>query len=225
MSTSVETLLDEDTYPSSDGKPMAETDVHVTLMASLLATLRYFFRRRQDVYVAANMFLYYVEGAPKKRRAPDVMVVKGVKGNQLRRSFMTWRERAVPSCIIELTSRKTAKEDLKIKKPLYRRLGVREYILFDPLEDYLPKQLMGYRLESGRYKPIKLEADGSLISKELGLRNVPEGENLALYDVKTGERLLNLEELHEQHEAERRRNAELEAELTRLKAAKNGARK
>jgi Uma2 family endonuclease len=139
-----------------------------------------------------------------------------VKGNHPRRSFMTWIEGAVPSCVIELTSRKTAKEDLRIKKPLYRKLGVREYILFDPLADYLPRQLMGYRLDKGRYKAIKAAPDGSLISKELGLRLVPEGENLALYDLKSGERLLNLKELHERQE-------ELQAELARLKASKNGA--
>jgi Uma2 family endonuclease len=219
MKTSIETLL-EDVYPSSDGKPMAETQVHVRLLTQLLGMLEYHFRRREDVLVAGNIFLYYEEGKPKKRRSPDVMVVKGIKGKHLRRSFMTfmtWIERTVPSCIIELTSRKTAKEDMTIKKPLYQKLGVREYILFDPLGEYLPNPLVGYHLIKGRFKAIKADADGSLISKELALRLVPEGENLALYDLKTGERLLNLKELHE-------KNAELVAEVERLKASKNGRR-
>jgi Uma2 family endonuclease len=216
MSAAVDTLLDEEIYPSSDGKPMAETDVHVTLMASLLGTLRYFYRACDDVYVATNMFLYYQEGQPKKRRAPDIMVVKGVIGKHQRRSFKTWIENAVPSCIIELTSRKTAKEDMKEKKPLYRKLGVKEYILFDPLHSYLPRQLMGYRLVKGRFKSIKPNADGSIRSKELGLRLVPEGRYLAMYDLKTGERLLSLDELHEKHE-------QLQAEVARLRAVKNGA--
>ncbi len=216
MSTSAATLLDEDIYPSSDGKPMAETDVHVTLMASLLGPLRYFYRSFEDVYVAANMFLYYQEGQPKKRRAPDIMVVKGVQGKHQRRSFKTWVENAVPSCILELTSRKTAKEDMKEKKPLYRKLGVKEYFLFDPLWDYLPRQLMGYRLVKGRYKTIKPNADGSIRSKELGLRLVPEGRSLAMYDLKTGERLLSLDELHEKHE-------KLQAEVARLRTMRNGS--
>jgi Uma2 family endonuclease len=216
MKTSVETLL-EDVYPSSDGKPMAETQVHVRLLARLLGMLEYRFQDREDVLVAGNIFLYYEEGDPKKRRSPDIMFVKGVKGRYLRRSFMVWLERTVPSCILELTSKKTAKEDIKVKKPLYRRLGVREYILFDPLAEYLPTQLMGYRLVKGRFKAIKTAADGSLVSKELGLRLVPEGENLAMYDLKTGERLLSLEELHAQNDA-------LQAEVARLKSAKNGAR-
>jgi Uma2 family endonuclease len=214
MKTSVETLL-EDLYPSSDGKPVAETQVHVRLLLRLLGMLECHFRKEEDVLVAGNIFLYYAEGEPKKRRSPDIMVVKGVRGRHSRRSFMTWLERTVPSCIIELTSKKTAKEDINVKKPLYRRLGVREYILFDPLEEYLPKQLMGYRLIKGRYKRIETEPDGSLISRELGLRLVPDGENLGLYDVETGERLFSLEEMHQ-------KNAELKAEIARLKAAKNG---
>jgi len=223
MKTSVESLL-EDIYPSSDGKPMAETQVHVKLLARLLGMLEYHFRDHEDIFVAGNIFLYYEEGDPKKRRAPDIMFVKRIKGRHLRRSFMTWLERRVPSCVIELTSKKTAKEDMKIKKPLYRRLGVREYLLFDPLWEYLPKQLIGYRLVNGRYKKIKLEPDGSLISKEMGLRLVPEGDNLAAYDLRTGERLLSLWELHEKHDVERQRVADLEAEVARLKAAKNGKR-
>jgi len=158
-----------------------------------------------------------MEGQPKKRRAPDIMFIKGVKGRHERRSFKTWIERATPSCIIELTSRKTAKEDMKQKKPLYQRLGVREYFLFDPLSEYLPRQIMGYRLVRGKYQAIKPAADGSLRSKELGLRLCPEGTSLALYDLKTGERLRTWQELNE-------KNAELQAELARLKASKNGAR-
>jgi Uma2 family endonuclease len=151
MNAPVSTL--DDVYPSSDGKPMAETGIHVLVMMCLLGMLKLRYQDREDVYVAANMFLYYAEGRPKKRRSPDIMFAKGVKGRHERRSFMTWVERVVPSCIIELTSKKTAKEDLKEKKPLYRKLGVREYFLFDPLDDYLPRQLMGFRLVAGKYKP------------------------------------------------------------------------
>jgi hypothetical protein len=68
---------------------MAETEVHLLLMLNTLACLWHFFRRRHDVYVAGNMFLYYRKGAPEKRRAPDIMVVKGVNARVQRRSFKT----------------------------------------------------------------------------------------------------------------------------------------
>ncbi|MBI3359491.1 MAG: Uma2 family endonuclease, partial [Chloroflexi bacterium] len=64
-------------YPESDGKPMAETGIHVLLIAYLIGMLRAFFRHRPDVYVSGNMFMYYEEGNPRKVVAPDVYVVFG----------------------------------------------------------------------------------------------------------------------------------------------------
>ncbi len=46
-------------YPATDGEPMAETGFHVTLIVCFLVMLRSFFRDRGDVYVGANMFMYY----------------------------------------------------------------------------------------------------------------------------------------------------------------------
>jgi Uma2 family endonuclease len=207
----------DDFYPASDGQPMAETQVHVLLMMSLYAMLRYHFRRDR-VLVAANIFLYYREGDPSAHTSPDVMVVKGVEGRTLRRSFFTWKERAVPSWVLELTSKETAREDQKEKKALYRKLRVREYFLFDPLHEYLPKPLIGYRLVDGKYQRLKADADGGIVSEELGLRFVPDRARLLVYDLTTGERLLNPEETYDQTEKDRIRIAELSAELERLRA-------
>lgn len=55
-------------YPTSDGKPMAETQVHVDLIIELISTLRHFFRRREKkVLVIGNIFLYFEEGTPRAR--------------------------------------------------------------------------------------------------------------------------------------------------------------
>jgi Uma2 family endonuclease len=240
MNAQIEATLDDDIYPDSDGKPMAETGIHVEAIIWLYQMLRHHFRDREDIYIAADMFLYYVEGQPKKRRAPDVMVAKGVKGRHERRSFKTWVEGVVPACIVEVTSKKTTQEDLKQKNSVYQKIGVREYFMFDPLHEYLPQQLIGYRLVAKKYQRIKPGPDGSLLSKELGLRLCPHGTKLALYDSKTGVRVQTMDELYEaaevsqrmldeerkrleeEHrklEQERRRNAELQAELARLKAS------
>jgi Uma2 family endonuclease len=175
-------------YPTSDGQPMAETGIHVRLMVDLIVTLRQYYRERQDVYVIGNIFLYYREGHPEARRSPDVMVIKGVDKTE-RRSFKTWEEKAMPCVMIELTSGQTAKEDQEDKKQLYQELGVREYFLFDPLHDYLPQPLIGYRLIGGEYEPLIPAADGGVLSAELGLRLVPEGEQLALIHFASGARL------------------------------------
>ena len=44
-------------YPESDGKPMAETDLHRQLMNELISQLDYFFQTDPEVYVTGNIFL------------------------------------------------------------------------------------------------------------------------------------------------------------------------
>jgi Uma2 family endonuclease len=226
-------------YPDGDGKPMAETPIHVLVMLALIGTLRQYFRHRSDVYVIGNIFLYYEEGHPESRRSPDVMIVKGVDPNKDRHSYKTWEERAVPSVILEITSRETAEEDQGPKRELYERLGVREYFLFDPLHEYLEQPLIGYRLIGDEYEPLPPAQDGGLLSGELGLRLVPEETHLALFRFRTGERLPLFSEAYEMVEQvrqhareteersrqvenelreERRRTQQLAEELARLRA-------
>ena len=52
-------------YPESDGKPMGETEIHIREIIYLLQALDEHLREAPDVYVGADMFLYYLEGVPK----------------------------------------------------------------------------------------------------------------------------------------------------------------
>jgi hypothetical protein len=45
--------------------------------------------------------------------------------------------------------------------PTYQQLGVREYFLFDPLHEYLPQPLIGYRLIGNEYEPLIPADDAS----------------------------------------------------------------
>jgi Uma2 family endonuclease len=191
---------------------MAETELHFWVIVALAEMLREHFHTRQDVHVGGNVNLYYEQGNPDAKRAPDLLVVKGVgDAKRYRDSFLLWQENAAPCAVIEVTSRGTAEEDTGAKKELYERLGVREYFLFDPRSEYLPRQLMGYRLvkvaegngDNGvevrqQYDELAPAADGILPSAELGLRLVPRGQELDLVNPLTGERLLPRPELTEQ---------------------------
>ena len=171
-------------YPESDGQPVAETDVHRTLMFELIGMLQAFFRDDPHVYISGNLFLYYQEGDPRQVVAPDVFVVQGVRNRQ-RRIYKLWEEGVVPAVVFELTSRSTRGEDLRSKYDLYARLGVTEYFLFDPLGEYLRPPCRGYRLRQGRYRPLVAAEDGSLGSAVLRLALHPRGEQLRLYDPAT----------------------------------------
>lgn len=63
-------------YPSSDGEPVAETYDHLYALLTTLAVLQQYLQGRQAT-VLANQFLYYSQGFPSLRVAPDVMVIFG----------------------------------------------------------------------------------------------------------------------------------------------------
>jgi Uma2 family endonuclease len=202
----------EPLYPESDGKPMAETDTHAELLINLRVALDNHFRDDPNVYVSGNLLIYYVEGNPAKRFAPDVFVVRGVPKGQ-RRIYALWEEGVVPQVVIELSSRQTWKEDLQTKWRLYEQLGVQEYFIFDPEYDYLDEALVGYRLVDGQY--VDMEApDRRLHSEVLGLDLVDTGETLRLSDPSTQQFLPTAREAV----GAQQRAAELEAELARYRA-------
>lgn len=178
-------------YPSSDGKPMAESDLQRDEMTRLIETLQDAFASEQDVYVSGNLLLYYEEGNPRTSVAPDVLVTRGIPKLPLREIYKLWEEGQSPNIVIEVTSRTTRGEDLRKKWELYATLGVREYVLYDPLGEYLQHPLQGHRLEETRYSPMPLADDGALLSEQLEMRLILEEGRLQLYDRRSGVRLLS----------------------------------
>jgi len=224
-------------YPESDGEPMGETDIHVDEIATILKMLKIRYLAAPDVHVAGNSFIYYEEGDPTARFSPDCYVVFGVP-KRLRRTYKLWIEKRAPVFVMEISSRKTWLEDFGNKKALCAYLGIAEYFLYDPENDYLKPPLQGFRLKGALYESIEPEADGSLFSETLGLRFHLENDLIQLTDAASGERLLRPEEADAARraaEAARRaaeaqavkeakeryaaeaRLAELEAELERLR--------
>jgi len=176
-------------YPTSDGRPFAESDLHREIMVLLLHRLETWFAPDPMVYVSGNLLLYYVRGNKRMRVAPDVFVVMGV-AKKLRDHYLLWEEGKGPDIVIEVTSRSTRKEDTDKKFKLYRDvLKVREYILFDPRGDYLDPRLQGYRLENGEYVPILPTWDW-LPSEVLGLQLEQPVSDLKVRDPATGQWIL-----------------------------------
>ena len=180
--------LPEIEYPESDGKPVAETDIHFEWMQYLRNVLKFRYRG-QRVYVATNLFVYYVEGDPRKCVAPDDFVVKDCDPGP-RWTFRTWIEQRTPDVVFEVTSDSTRRQDQASKPRTYGRIGVKELFLYDPTQDWLDPPLQGFRFERGRKVRIRPDASGALECRELGLLLRLEDGRLALFDARTGERLL-----------------------------------
>ncbi len=161
-------------YPTSDGRPMGETDLHRTVMIDIIETLLRHFRE-QEVYVSGNLLLYYRPGNKRRHVSPDVLVTKGLE-NRMRDCYLLWEEKLPPNVVIEVTSASTRDEDLQDKFEIYRdEVKVQEYFLFDPRSEYLDPPLQGHRLVGGQYVPIEPVA-GRLPSEELGLHLEARGQ-------------------------------------------------
>ncbi len=211
-------------YPESDGQPMAETDLHWMETVELTLMLKARYADASDVYVASDLLIYFEKGNVHAAVAPDVFVVFGVADHR-RRIYKLWEEGVAPAVAVEITSRKTRREDRRTKMALYAQLGVEEYFLYDPEADYLHPPLQGFRLLDGAYVALAPDSTGALRSERLGLDLRLEGGLLQLDDVATGGRLPRLTERSEalrQAEAETRRAqlkaARAEAEVARLRA-------
>src|SRR5438445_3042156 len=133
-------------YPTSDGRPMAETEDHRDLLWDSIYTLKMHPRTARQFYVSGNLLMYYEEGNKHKHVSPDVFAVRGISKRR-RKYYLVWEEAKSPDFILELTSKSTRREDLKEKFVLYRdTLKVQEYFLFDPDQEYLKPYVQGYGL-------------------------------------------------------------------------------
>ena len=193
-------------YPETDGKPMAESDLHRDIMAYLIRLLQHFYAG-QPVYVSGNLLVYYEQGNPRKSVAPDCFVVRGIDPH-LRKTYRIWDEGKTPEVVFEVTSNSTQNEDLGKKMKIYAELGVQEYYLYDPTAEYLQPSLRAYVLRGGGYVPMAPVREELLlgelafipdpaetpefVSEVLGLRiTLGEANQLELYEIATGKRLLS----------------------------------
>jgi Uma2 family endonuclease len=220
-------------YPESDGKPLGESAVHVIVTAlGLLDVIQRYYAGNPHVAVHSNLFVYFVAGDPKRNVCPDLFVALDVPSDINRRVFKVWEEGKGPDLVIEVTSKKTRRQDQGTKLELYRDvLKVREYFLFDPFEEYLKPSLQGYRLRRGRYQPIA-RLGNRLPSKILGLHLERDGNTLRLYNPRTKLWEPTSEELKEaleKSEAETREaetaRRDAEAEIQRLRRELDSLRK
>ena len=184
-------------YPSSDGKPLAENDLQARAILYAFGALRVRYReRRSDVYVSADLLIYYEEGNPRVSVAPDVFVVFGVEDRK-RMSYKIWEEGKGPDFVLEVASPSTWEEDVERKPDIYAGLGVREYFLFDPMDT---PRLRGYRLVGGGYERLSvvesIDRTLTLTSEVLGLELRTKGEEMRFHDPATGETLLSYGEEH-----------------------------
>lgn len=198
---------------------MGETEIHRDNLLETIWMLQRWYDDREDVYVSGNIFVYYMPGDRYRCLCPDVFVTLGVP-KTVRDCYKTWEEpKPDLDLVIEFTSRSTKAEDLEDKFDLYRdRLGVREYLLFDPYSEYLvPAQQLFRRNDRDEFEPVE-PVDGRLPSEVLGLHFERDDQRLRLWDPTANEWLLTPKETHEELRRERRTLQEEHDEVLRLRS-------
>lgn len=212
------------TYPDSDGRPIADNTLQFEWIAKLKGALEYLFLDDEEVFVAGDLLWYPVEGHPKERRAPDVMVVFG-RPKGYRGSYRQWEEgNLAPQVVIEVLSPSNKTSEMIRKQFFYDRHGVEEYYLLDPEE----QELFVWLRQDGQLTLSYVDLpDQRWSSPRLGLTFAVEAGELKAY-FPNGDPVLPYQEMQRKLEdlanQERRarsaaeaRLAELEAELKRLK--------
>ena len=205
-------------YPSSDGERMSENPWQLWAMIDAITVLRTHFADR-PAHATGDLLIYYEEGNPHARVAPDVYVILGAP-KHLRDNYKLWEEPGgPPDFVLEVVaSAGTCQEALGPKRTLYARLGVHEYWQFDPTGKYLAPPLQGLRLNGGDYRPMSARPEAGariLRSDALGLDLRVENEKLRFHDPESGEALLTHLELNDAIQEIRVRNGEIPADQAR----------
>jgi Uma2 family endonuclease len=201
-------------YPESDDEPMAENTVQYRWIVTLKENLEVRFQERDDVFVAADLFWYPVEGNNTIRQAPDVLTVFGrPKGD--RGSYRQWEEGGIaPQVIFEILSPGNRPGQMAEKFQFYQRYGVDEYYIYDPDDNTLE----GWRREAGTLRPIAQMS--GWISPLLGIRFELVSDSLRVYH-SDGSPFLTFAELAQLQERARR---EADAAQQQARAAEQQAR-
>ena len=119
-------------YPESDGKPMADNTKQARWIVILFDNLLALFADVADIFIAADILWYPVEGEPDIRIAPDVLMAFGRPRGD-RSSYKQWEEGGVaPQVVFEILSPGNDFEEMADKLEFYDAHGVEEFYIYNP---------------------------------------------------------------------------------------------
>jgi Uma2 family endonuclease len=193
-------------YPEDNGEPLAENTLQYEYIVMVKEGLESLFSRRDDVFIAADLLWYPVEGRNRVRIAPDVMVVFG-RPKGYRGSYLQWQEGDLPPQVVfEILSPGNTGPEMLAKLAFYNQHGVEEYFEYDPLTG----TLSGWQRLDTTGDLLPVEAMRGWTSPRLGVRFDLDDQRLVLYRP-DGEPFKSLVQMTEERNAANQR-AEREEE-------------
>jgi len=212
-------------YPETDH--MGEDFLPRAIAEALRPLIARWFRsRRVKAFTGADQFLYWVEGDPTRRVAPEVYVLPKVDPDAVPTSWQLW-EVGPPSFALEVVSRDVGK-DYEDAPAEYAAMGAKELVIFDPGATPRSRTRVRWqvyrRLARRGFVRVAQSASDRVEVASLGcwLRAIGEGREarLRLGTGVDGEELFLTEAEAERAQAEvaRARADQAEAEVARLRA-------
>jgi Uma2 family endonuclease len=204
-------------YPESDEAPMAENTIQYRYIVTIQPEIDSLFAEDPNVFVAADLFWYPVEGHPEINCAPDTMVVFGrPKGD--RGSYKQWEEGGIaPQVVFEIVSPGNTWSEMYKKRKFYQQQGVEEYYEYDP-------QIGALEIWLREGKAFRLVADATeWRSARLGITlRLEENGDLSLYRP-DGRKFLTPVEQEARARAAEGKAAEAESRATEAEARAGSA--
>jgi Uma2 family endonuclease len=215
----------EDVLHPQEGDVIPETTFHERDGEYLRPIFRTRTARLNGGYFLADCLINW--GVPGVgNHSPDITIFRGVTNPPVG-SIGTFRVRVHGGrCVLalEIVSTDTRNNDVEHKFHEYHQVRVPLYVLIDQERENAPRHVVGYRYTPARYVRMRLDRQGRLLLKPLGLLLGVEDDLAVCYDAVTGERLGDYGvEREARLAAEQARQAaderirELEAELRRLR--------
>lgn len=153
-------------YPVDNGEPLSNDTEHLDWINFVKDGLDDWFADREDVFVAADLLWYPVEGRPDICKAPDVMVALG-RPDGPRSCYQQWEEDGQPPQVVfEFISRSNTADEMMDKLDFYSAMGCEEFFIYD----YRRGKLHLFRRDGGPgLAQSQANDDGAFESKVLGM--------------------------------------------------------
>jgi Uma2 family endonuclease len=118
-------------YPVDNGEPLSNDTEHLRWINYVFLGLQDWYSDRDDVFVAADLLWYPVEGRPDICKAPDIMVVLDHPAGP-RSSYQQWKENdRQPQVVFEFLSSGNTASEMMEKMEFYDDFGCDEYYIYD----------------------------------------------------------------------------------------------
>ncbi|MCP4155087.1 MAG: Uma2 family endonuclease [bacterium] len=202
--------------------------LHGELLMYIAEIVRYFLETQGLRFLADTFILYRDSQGIKRRIAPDLTIIPFRLQPP---SAYDLDNEPAPIAVMEITSPKSHKKDMKEKVSFYAGLGVAAYLVIDSVTSRgEPRKQIGlhlWRYIEGRMHKIRPDAQEYLHIPEIKLKVKAQARNVIFANIRTGVILCDTRQLRQRaeretelrkHETELRKKAILQAEREKQRA-------